>query len=119
MKNKIFNLIIILIAIVAIFFGLYFYYKLHKIQSVTLLNDNQKENEVNILIANISKLYLFPSDESPTIATVSDPSVLKGQAVFTSARKGDKVLIFTKASKAILYRPSLNKIIDIVSVGIK
>lgn len=119
MKNKIFNLIIILIAIVAIFFGLYFYYKLHKIQSVTLLNDNQKENEVNTLITDISKLYFFPSDEKPTVATVSDPLALKSQAVFYLAQKGDKVLIFTKAGKAILYRPNINKIIDIVSVDTK
>ena len=71
------------------------------------------ELEAIDILGKVSKLYLIPDGEEPTIATVSDPSVLKGQSFFNLAEKGDKVLIFTKASKAVLYRPSIDKIIEI------
>jgi hypothetical protein len=112
-KRPLVNIVIIIIAITAIGFGSYFYYKLHKLDNVTASN---KENEVDALILKVSKLYLLPVGERPTIATVSDPLALKDKAFFTSSQKGDKVLIFTKASKAVLYRPSIDKIIEIVSV---
>lgn len=103
----------IYIAIVALCFGGYFYYKINKFQSTP---KNVKEQEVSNVLSDVSKLYLFPLGDSPTIATVSDPSALKDQSFFNSAEKGDKVLIFTNAGKAVLYRPSINKIIEITSI---
>ena len=112
-KNNTTNILVIFIAIIALCFGGYFYYKLHKFQNT---EKDIKEKEVSTLVEKVSSLYLFPVGESPTIATVSDPEALKNQSFFISSQKGDKVLIFTIAGKAILYRPSINKIIDITSV---
>ena len=49
---------------------------------------------------------------------MTDPKILKDKSFFTLAEIGDKVLIYTKFGKAILYRPSINKIVEVVSVGI-
>ena len=111
-KRTFFNFIIIFVAIVAICFGILFYFKLNKIK----LQDAAKEKEVISLISKVSRLYLFPEGETPTIATVSDPQLLKGQAFFTQSEKGDSVLIFLKAGKAVLYRPSIDKIIEIAPI---
>jgi hypothetical protein len=121
-KRRLINIIIILIAIIAIGFGGFFYYKLHKMQRSYVENQKQQKAEQalkdkNDLITNVGKLYLFPIDEMPTIATVSDPGLVKTQNFFTNPEAGDKVLIFTNSTKAVLYRPSINKIIDIVSVS--
>jgi hypothetical protein len=70
------------------------------------------------LIAKVSRLTEVPSNETPTIATVSDASKLKSQAFFTNAQNGDKVLIYTQAKRAILYRPSTDKIINIAPINI-
>lgn len=114
-KRKFINIIIILVAIIAIGFGGFFYYKLHKLQ--TSSNQNQvKEKEVDSLLLKVSDLYLLPEGERPTVATVSDPVALKDKSFFTLSQKGDKVLIFSKAGKAILYRPSIDKIIETVSI---
>ena len=61
---------------------------------------------------------MLPTGETPTIATVTDASKLKDQAFFTNAVTGDKVLIYTNAKKAFLYRPSTNKIINIAPVNL-
>jgi hypothetical protein len=63
------------------------------------------ENKVSLLVD-------LPQGETPTIATVNDASKLKNQAFFANAKDGDKVLIYSKAGKAVLYRPSSNRIIE-------
>jgi len=76
----------------------------------------QKENDA--LIATVGKLMFLPTGENPTVATVADPEKLKDQPFFTNAKKGDKVLIYTNARKAILYNPDSNKIVEIAPVNI-
>ena len=75
----------------------------------------QEQNEN--LIKKVSKLINLPADEQPTIATVSDPEVLKSQPFFAKAEKGFKVLIYADAGKSILYDPFENKIIEVASIN--
>ncbi len=75
------------------------------------------KQEADALKEKVGMLIQLPS-EQPTIATVNDVSKLKGQAFFKNAQNGDKVLIFTGAKEAILYRPSTNKIINVAPVNI-
>jgi len=68
--------------------------------------------EINQIMAVLSS-YMDLPDEIPTLATVTDKSQLESQPFFQKSENGDKVIIFPSASKAILYRPSTKKIIDI------
>lgn len=74
--------------------------------------------ETKDVVAKVSKLVALPADETPTIATVSDPAALKDQPFFVNALKGDKVLIYTNAKKAVLYSVTMNKILDIAPLNI-
>ncbi len=112
-KRKVVNIIILIVLLVPLGLSIYFYYQLHNIKKTTTSEPNK---EVKDIITKVSNIYLTPSTEEPTVATVSDPSILKNQSFFTQAEKGDKVLIFTKAGRAVLYRPSINKIIEITSI---
>lgn len=69
------------------------------------------------LIEQVGKLIALPKDEEPTIATVSDLSKLQGQPFFANAQIGDKVLIYQIAGKAILFRASDNKIIELAPIN--
>ncbi|GHU06699.1 hypothetical protein FACS189431_0010 [Alphaproteobacteria bacterium] len=69
------------------------------------------EKEAAALRDRVAKLMQVP-DETPTLATVQDAEKLAGQEFFKDAKTGDKVLIFTNAKKAIIYRESDNKIIN-------
>jgi len=117
LKNKklYFAIVVILIALLP---SLYFYNQYKKTQKI--LNTLPKSvDETRKLLDKIGKLIELPKDEDPLIATVSDKEKLKNQAFFQIAENGDKVLIYSKAKKAILYRPSSNKIIDVAPVNIK
>lgn len=87
----------------------YFYYQYQQIKK----NPQQAgQKEANSVVQKISKYMDLPKDEQPTLATVTDTNKLKNQAFFTKAINGDKLLIFTKAKKAILYRPSTERVIE-------
>ena len=95
--------------------AVYFY------QQVNTLKANpqaQAQQEAAALVAAVGQLILLPSDETPTVATVNDPSKLQDQVFFANATAGDKVLIYTTAKKAILYNPTTNKIVEVAPINI-
>jgi hypothetical protein len=75
--------------------------------------------EIQQLVETVGKLLVLPTGEQPTVATVTDPGKLASQPFFANAKTGDKVLIYSTAKKAVLFRPSENKIVEVgpVSVG--
>jgi hypothetical protein len=75
-------------------------------------------DEVKKLVAEVGKLVDLPTNEDPTVATISDIDKLKDQPFFAKARNGDKVLIYTNTKKAILYDPDIHKVMDIAPVNI-
>ncbi len=109
-KKNFKNIVLFAIVIVALSLGGFFYYKFQKIKKN---NPDTVKKESQELLNKVSRLYLVSTNETPTVATVSDPDKLKDQAFFSESQKGDKVLIFTQAGKAVLYRPSIDKIIAI------
>jgi len=108
-KQKFINRVLWIVLIIAVGLGGYFYYKLYNIQKNPA---EETAREAKDLLAKVAEIYLIPIGEEPTIATVSDPEVLKNKSFFTTSQKGDKVLIFSKAGRAVLYRPSIDKIIE-------
>jgi hypothetical protein len=55
----------------------------------------------------------IPRDK-PIINTITNADTLNNQLFFAKAKNGDKVLVFT--TRAILYRPSEDKIIEVAAV---
>lgn len=74
------------------------------------------EQEVKTTVDKVSKLMLLPSIETelPQVAVINDAaSLAKTQAFFADVKDGDQVLIYLKAQKAIIYRSSENKIVNV------
>jgi len=74
--------------------------------------------EISDLTARVGKFMDLPQDEKPTIITVVDKSKLSDQQFFAKSENGDKVLVYTAAKEAIIYRPSTNKIIAVGPVDL-
>lgn len=75
------------------------------------------KQELVELNKTVGSLAVVPGNETPALATVADPSKLEGQTFFKNAQKGDKVLVYKKAGRAVLYRPSSNKIVEIAPIA--
>jgi uncharacterized membrane protein YcjF (UPF0283 family) len=109
-------IIIVVLGVVAtsIYFAINFYLKAQKLESQ---NQMAAVGVVENVISEVGKLIVLPTDEEPTVATISDAEKLRDQPFFAKAKNGDKVLIYTKAEKAILYDPVAKKIVEVAPLN--
>jgi len=105
---------IVLIFVALIATTSYFYVQWKKVKSNPQASSQEEIASIKKKIGNFIEL---PPSEEPTMATVTDVEKLKNQPFFSKAQNGDKVLIYTNSQKAILYRPSTGKIVDMMSLG--
>ncbi len=112
------GVIIVILLMLASLPAYYFYNQYQSAQQRAKDPTIAAEEQVKSVTTAVGKLLLLPTGEAPTLATVSDKSKLVGQQFFANAQNGDKVLIYTNAKKAILYRPSSNKIIEVGPINI-
>lgn len=98
----------------------YYLYQNSQQELAKIKNDPRSvaQEEAKALIAKIGGLIALPAGEDPTVATITDKEKLKDQPFFAKTENGDKVLIYTSAKKAYLYRESINKIIDVAPINI-
>jgi len=111
------SVIVLLILLVASSGLAYYFYSQFSAQR-NISGQQTSQAEVKALIEKVGHLILLPEGEDPTIATVVDPEKLKDQPFFANSEKGDKVLIYTRTQKAILYNPGSNKIVEVAPVSI-
>lgn len=108
---KIIAIVILALLVVGLAgWGVYSYTELEKLRSPEY-TEQQAQQESKALVDKVSKLIELP-DEEPVVATVSDKEKLADQPFFAKAENGDKVLIFSESSMAIIYRESTDKIIN-------
>lgn len=108
---------LVLVLIVAVASSVYFYTKYKDSQDQLKHPETVAQAQTNDLIVQVARHTELPQGK-PTVATVSDVSKLSNQTFFVNAKNGDKVLIYSEAKKAILYRPSEDKVINIAPLNI-
>lgn len=75
--------------------------------------------EVARLAAKVGLLIVLPVDEEPVVATILDVEKLaKEQPFYRDAKNGDKVLIYMKAQRALIYDETRNILINVGPVSI-
>lgn len=106
-------LIVVLVGVMGS--ALYFYQKTSALKADP---NSVAQKETVDLVAKVGKLILLPEGETPTIATVSDPSKLASQPFFAKAKIGDQVLLYQNARIAYLYDPTNNKILEVAPINL-
>lgn len=106
-------------AVLALIPSYYFYTKYQQAQKLLKNPQQVSAEQTKSVVAMVGKLIALPTDETPSLATVQDKTKLKDQPFFKNAVNGDKLLIYVKAKKAILYRESNNKIIEVAPINIQ
>lgn len=107
------SLIGVLVVLAAIL-GVAYWQKYNEVSRL----ERRPADEAAQLLAAVGGHIKLPAEKA-TIATVEDKQKLAGQAFFTHAQNGDKVLIYPQGKKAILYRPSTDKIIEVAHLNLK
>lgn len=72
----------------------------------------EAKKEIEKIIQQVGKLILLPVEQEPVIATIQNAEALVNQqAFYHDTKDGDKLLVYSQ--KAIIYRESENKLINV------
>ncbi len=107
----------VLVIVIALIPSVYFYHQSQVAQQKLNGSTSTNLQTTAEVIKRISRHILLPSSEQPTLATVSDASKVRNQSFFANAANGDKVLVYAQAKKAFLYRPSIDKLIEVAPLA--
>jgi len=109
LKGK--SLIVLVIILLASIAGnMYLYGRYKKAENAN--PDIQTQKIVN----ELKSITALP-DETPSVLTVVDKSKLTDSAIAKNAENGDKILLFQKAGKVYIYRPSSHKLVNILNLS--
>lgn len=112
--KKILSILVVLIIVVSVF-AVFFYNEAETLkQNPNILN----ERKIALLVKKVEKLIALPEGELPTVATVADTTALAKNPFFAKAKVGDQIIIYTTASKAYLYDPKADIIVEVASINI-
>lgn len=110
-RNKLLiRLAVAIVILGAVGFGIYSYVQL---QNVKKDPQSVVKQETEKLVKKLQKHIITPTDETPTVATITDTDKLKSQPFFDDAQNGDKIIIFSKAHKVMVYRESVDLLVNV------
>jgi len=119
-SKKIWKIIGILVFLAVLAFAIYSFVSYRnvqeKIQALTTTEGQQKmiNDEIQNLVAKMSKHIVLPTGETPTLATITDIDALKKeQPFYEGASNGDKILIYKNAKKGFIYDPFRDLIVNV------
>jgi hypothetical protein len=84
-------------------------------QRTSLLGSGNDKQEVTAIIKELSQRISLPSEQA-VLAKVLDRHKLNDTQLAAEAQNGDALLIYPKAKRVFLYRPSTHKLVDIFRV---
>lgn len=88
------------------------YYWYTQYQKIATTPQAGSADEVKALVKKLS-MYMELPEESPSVITITDREKLQNQEFFKKAKNGDKIIVYEKTRRIILYRPSNSRIIDV------
>lgn len=111
-KRKLTKLILLIISYVIL--GLIVWKVATKQTTDPVKLQEQAQKELTAIVESVSKIMVLPKDETPQVAIIQDVDALKKtQDFFNDAQNGDKILVYAKARKAIIYREETNQIVNV------
>lgn len=75
--------------------------------------------ETKAMLEKLQRHIILPTDETPQIGQIDDPvQAAKAQPFVAGAQKGDLLIVYVKARKAIVYSPSRDLIVNVGPVSV-
>ena len=76
---------------------------------------NNPKREAQSIIDQVAKIVELPG-EQPEVATVKDAAKLSNAVLAKKTENGDKLLIYGESKRIVIYRPSTQRVVDILTV---
>lgn len=81
-------------------------------------NQRSKGTDQSAIISKVGSAVDLLDDEKPSITIVSDKDPLpESGRYFKSLIKDDQILIYPNSGKAVLFRPSSSKVVEVVAIN--
>ncbi len=94
--------------------GALFAWNYYMVKNPAAVATQMEQAQIKELVAKVGKLIILPTGEEPVVATINDAAALiKDQVFYKGAKNGDVVLVYQKASKAIVYSVEKNVIVNV------
>lgn len=103
---------VIVVLLAAVIFLAWQYQKVSKSPS------EESKKTSSRIIDKVSKIYLLPAGEEPTVAVIQDKSKLGNQEFFKNAKNGDYLLIYKEEKVALVYREEANRLVNVGPVNL-
>ena len=117
-STKLGILLLAIVALIGVGASVYMYMEMQSIKNDPKTLQQAQQSKVNAIKDKVGKLIAIPKDETPVLATVDDKEKLKDQPFFKDAQNGDVILMFAQSKKAIIYRESENKLVNVGPIAI-
>jgi len=103
--------IIIAIFLIIGWLGMIYFYN----QYSEIASDPQvvAQKQATKVLVDLSSIIELPENELPSISTVTDISALTGNPFFARAQNSDVLIVYTQGQQAIIFRPSIKKVINV------
>ncbi len=98
-----------ILILVLVLLSLFFWHQ-YNLAKTTLNTSSVQYNQQ--ITSQLAKIIMLPTDNTPTIGTVKNANSLHNYSFYANAKNGDVVFIYPKENESILFRPSINKIIN-------
>jgi hypothetical protein len=108
-KRKPLILLLVLLLMAAVGTSAFLFTKYQQV-----VNENGHKEAASI-VDRINELVILPS-EKPAVSTVLDKAKLTNSVLKERAENGDKLLIYAKTKRIILYRPASGKVVDMLTI---
>lgn len=109
---------ILVIFLVVTVIGVLIWQLLDARNEIRQLNNNPEQASQQIsdgTVDKVGQLIVLPEGETPRVAKVSELGKLPSSPLFANVQQEDVVLIYDKAKRVIIYRPSENKIVEVAT----
>ena len=70
------------------------------------------------VIESVARHYNMPKNEEPAVLTVLEAKNITSSYLKDVAQDGDRILLYQKNKRVVVYRPSIDRIVDIGPVVI-
>lgn len=114
MNKRTFVIVAVILILLVLGGGIYYAFSRDTFESSSATPAELSQEDIDALLERVMTHIVLPTNEKPLVATIVDvESLVATQPFYQGAENGDVLLIFSTNSKAIIYSPSRDIVVNV------